>query len=80
MAPYSIVPPHVLLAGIGVALVDVGTDVLIVPLLPDAVVMAEIKLDVPISSVPPDVVFNVVIERLPPAVFVPEVLSSVRVP
>ena len=75
VAPYSIVPPQVFPVGIGV---DVVFDVLIVPALPDAVVTAEITL-VPILSVPPEVVFNVVMERSPFAVSVLELLSNVSV-
>ena len=77
MAPYSIVPPHVLLAGIGVALVDVGTDVLIVPLF---VGVVTVNVYVPISSVPPLVVVKFVVEIIPAAVSVADVLLKVRVP
>ena len=66
--------------GIGTALVAVGTEVLIMPADPVAVVTADMRLVAPIFNVPPAVVVKVVIDKFPSAVSMPEVLLKFKVP
>ena len=73
-ASYWIVPPHVLLAVKGVP------DTLCVLIVPRLFIVVTPRSEVVISRVPPAVVFKVVAVMAPPAVSVPLVLLSVKMP